>query len=150
MKVLQENRKAHYDYDIKEQYEAGIKLTGAEVKSVKTGGANLRGSYVQVTSVGIPIIVGMHISRYAKDSSKNDYNPTRSRTLLMHKKEINKILGKLTQKRYVAIPICLKIVQDMIKLDIGIGLSKKNIDKREIERTRETERDIERTLKNNF
>ena len=92
----------------------------------------------------------MHISRYAKDSSKNDYNPTRSRTLLMHKKEINKILGKLTQKRYVAIPICLKIVQDMIKLDIGIGLSKKNIDKREIERTRETERDIERTLKNNF
>ena len=150
MKILQENRKARFDYDIQEEYEAGIKLTGAEVKSVKTGGANLRGSYVQITSAGVPIVVGMHISRYTKDSSIETYDPTRSRTLLMHKKEINKILGKLTQKKCVAVPISLKIVRNMIKLDIGIGISKKNIDKREIEKTREIDRDIERTLKNNF
>ena len=62
MKVLQENRKAHFDYDIQEQYEVGIKLTGAEVKSAKNGGANLRGSYVQITTNGVPIVVGMHIS----------------------------------------------------------------------------------------
>lgn len=150
MKVIQENRKAYYDYDIQEQYEAGIKLTGAEVKSAKNGGANLRGSYVQITTNGVPIVVGMHISRYAKDSSKEDYDPTRSRVLLMHKKEINKILGKLTQKKCVAIPISLKIVQNMLKLDVGIGISKKNIDKREVEKKRDVDRDIERTLKNNF
>lgn len=150
MKILQDNRKAHYDYDIKEEYEAGIKLTGAEVKSVKSGGANLRGSYVQITSAGVPIVVGMHISRYTKDSSKDDYDPTRSKILLMHKKEINKIRGKLTQKKCVAIPISLKIVRNMIKLNIGIGISKKNIDKREVEKTREIDRDIKRTLKNNF
>lgn len=150
MKVIQENRKAFYDYDIQEQYEAGIKLTGAEVKSAKNGGANLRGSYVQITTNGVPIIVGMHISRYTKDSSKEDYDPTRSRVLLMHKKEINKILGKLTQKKCVAVPISLKIVKNMLKLDIGIGISKKNIDKREVEKQRDIDRDIERTLKNNF
>jgi len=150
MKILQENRKARFDYDIKEEYEVGIKLTGAEVKSVKSGGANLRGSYAQITSDGIPIVVGMHISRYTKDSSKEDYDPIRTRTLLMHKKEINKILGKLTQKRYVAVPITLKIVRNMVKLDIGIGMSKKNIDKREVEKKRDSQRDIERTLKNNF
>ncbi len=150
MKVIQENRKAYYDYDIQEQYEAGIKLTGAEVKSAKNGGANLRGSYVQITTNGVPIVVGMHISRYTKDSSKEDYDPTRSRVLLMHKKEINKILGKLTQKKCVAIPISLKIVQNMLKLDVGIGISKKNIDKREVEKKRDVDRDIERTLKNNF
>jgi len=150
MKVLQKNRKAYFDYDIKEKYEAGIKLTGSEVKSIRSGGANLKGSYVQITSEGIPIVVGMHISKYTKDSSKNEYDPTRSRKLLMHKKEINKILGKLTQKRYVAVPISLKSVKNMIKLDIGIGTSKKNIDKRETEKKREAKRDIARTLKNNF
>jgi len=150
MKILQENRKARFDYDIKEEYEVGIKLTGAEVKSVKSGGANLRGSYAQITSDGIPIVVGMHISRYTKDSSKEDYDPIRTRTLLMHKKEINKILGKLTQKKCVAVPITLKIVRNMVKLDIGIGMSKKNIDKREVEKKRDSQRDIERTLKNNF
>ncbi len=150
MKILQENRKAHFDYEIQEQFEVGIKLTGAEVKSAKNGGANLRGSYVQITTNGVPIVVGMHISRYTKDSSKEDYDPTRSRILLMHKKEINKIIGKLTQKKCVAIPISLKIVQNMLKLDIGIGISKKNIDKREVEKTRDIDRDIERTLKNNF
>jgi len=90
MKILQKNKKAYFDYDIKETYEAGIKLTGSEVKSIKEGGANLTGSYVQITSKGIPIVVGMHIAKYSKDSSKEEYDPTKSRQLLLHKKEIIK------------------------------------------------------------
>ena len=131
MSVIIENRQALHDYDIKDTFEAGIKLTGAEVKSVKTGGANLKGAYVMVTDQNVPMVVGMHISKYSKDSTLTEYNPTQSRILLLNKKEIDKIRGQLTQKSFVAVPIRLKNVRNLVKLDIGIGPSLKNFDKRE-------------------
>lgn len=150
MSVIIENRQAKYDYEIKETFEAGIKLTGAEVKSVKNGGAQLKGSYVMVTENNVPLVVGMHISRYNKDSSSLEYNPTRSRILLLNKNEIDKLRGSLSEKGLTAVPVCLKNVRNLVKLDIGIGISKKKVDKREVEKKRDSDREISRTLKNQY
>ena len=150
MSVITENRKALHDYEIKQTFEAGIKLTGSEVKSVKNGGANLKGSYVMVTEKNVPIVIGMHISRYAKDSSLTEYNPTNSRTLLLNKKEIDKLRGSLTQKGLTAIPIRLKNVRNLVKLDIGIGVNNKKFDKRENEKKKDVTREINRTLKTEY
>jgi SsrA-binding protein len=149
MPVLAVNKRAHFDYEIGEKYEAGLVLLGHEVKSVKTGHVSLKGSFVTVKqSAGkVPelILVNAHIPLYAKASTVKDYDPTRPRKLLLHKNEIKKLIGKKQEQGLTLVPVKIYTKHGLIKLEFGIGRGKKKIDKREDIKKRETDRKI-RTL----
>ena len=145
MPVLVTNKKALFDLEIAERLEAGMVLTGAEVKSVKQGGANLRGSYIQVIA-GQPVVIGMRIAPYSKASDPN-YDPERTRKLLLHQSEIGHLTGILSQKGLAAVPLKVYTKNNRIKLEIGIGTGRKKYDKRELLRRRAIEKDIAQALK---
>jgi SsrA-binding protein len=143
MKVIAKNARASFDYDIKENLEAGLVLNGAEVKSVKSGNVSLTGSYVTVSPSGVSLI-NMHIGPY-KYAPNEKYNPTQSRRLLLTQKEINQLIGK--EKGMVLIP--LEIYQNKrgwLKIKIGLGKARKKLDKREYIKKREVDREIRRSL----
>jgi len=144
VKVAAENRKARHDYFIDEKYEAGIALTGTEVKSIRAGRASLRDSYAEVLD-GEAFLNNMHISPYEKGSCFN-HDPKRRRRLLLHKREIKRLLGMTTQKGYTLIPLRLYFKKGKVKVEIGLARGKKLYDKRRDLARRDAQREIARAL----
>jgi len=146
MSVYAKNKEALFNYTVLEKFEAGIKLLGPEVKSVKAGQVNLKGSYVTLRE-GELQIVGMHIAPYAKATNLKDYNPTRSRKLLVHKSELTQLAGKLTQQGLTIVVLSIYGKENLIKVEIALVSGKKKSDKRASIKARETTREIARAVK---
>lgn len=141
-----ENRKAKFDYEILETFEAGIALTGQEVKSIKLGHAQLSGSYVMFR-LGELFLAGCTIPPYQASNTPDGYETLRSRKLLLHKKELNYLLGKNKEKGLTLVPIRLYNRGAQIKLEFAVAKGKKKYDKRETIKKREADREMERALK---
>ncbi len=139
------NRKALYDYTISDTYEAGIVLTGTEIKSIRDGKANLKDSYA-IIKKGECFILGMHISPYDKGNRFN-HDEYRTRKLLLHKNEILKIRDKIEIKGYTLVPIKLYFSKNKVKLLLGIGKGKKIFDKRESMKEKDINREIKKGLR---
>ncbi len=139
------NRKAKYDYQIFECLEAGIVLTGTEIKSIREGKANLKDSYAKIKN-GEAIIINMHISHYDKGNIFN-HDETRTRKLLLHKKEILKLNDKIRLEGFTLVPIKLYFKNGKAKLLLGVAKGKKDYDKRESIKQKDIERDIRARLK---
>lgn len=145
IKIVAENRKARHDYHIHETYEAGIALTGTEVKSLRAGRANLKDSYAHVEN-GELMISQMHISPYDQGNIFN-HEPMRKRKLLMHKREILKLFGQTREKGYSLVPLKLYFTRGKAKVQIALASGKKNYDKRQDIAARDAKRDMERALR---
>ncbi|KFZ40179.1 MULTISPECIES: SsrA-binding protein SmpB [Thermoactinomyces] len=145
VKVIAKNKKAFHDYEIKEQYEAGIVLTGTEIKSVRKGSVNLRDAYARIEN-GEAFVIGMHISPFEQGNRFN-VDPTRTRKLLMHKKEIDKLYGLIKTKGLTLVPLDIHLRNGFAKLQLGLARGKKLYDKRATAAKRDAERMIERKLK---
>jgi SsrA-binding protein len=139
------NRKALHDFNIEETYEAGIALTGPEVKSIREGRANLRESYVRVKN-GEVFLIGAHISPY-KNATNVPQEPTRDRKLLLHRKEIDRLIGKSQEERKTIIPLRLYPKNGLIKLEIAVASRKRQYDKRREIAKKTAQREIERAMK---
>lgn len=139
------NKKALFDYTIEDTYEAGIVLTGTEIKSVRDGKANLKDSYATIKNNEV-FLINMHISHYDKGNIFN-HNETRTRKLLLHKKEILKIRDKIEIKGYTLVPIKLYFSKNRAKILLGVGKGKKVYDKRESIKERDINRELKKTLK---
>jgi SsrA-binding protein len=144
-KIIAQNKKAWHDYFVDEKYEAGIALFGTEVKSVRMGQINLKDSYCSVKD-GELFVLGMHISPYEKGNIFNR-EPRRERKLLMHKREIMKINGMLTQKGYTLVPLSLYFSGKNVKVELGLCRGKKLYDKRDSIAAKEVNREIDRKMK---
>jgi len=149
MRVLAENKKAYYNYEILENFEAGISLIGQEVKSLKTRGVNLAGSYVVLKNEEV-FWIGAHIHPYQPKNAPLDYNPERPRKLLLKRPEIEYLIGKTKQKGLTLVPLKVYTKRGKIKLEFAITKGKKKFDKRELIKKREAERDIRRAIKEKF
>ena len=147
-KTVANNKKAFHDYTIEERFEAGIVLTGTEIKSVRAGGVSIKESYAKITSKGELIITGMHIAPYEQGNRFN-VDPLRPRTLLMHRKEINKLYGTLkTQQGLTLIPLSVYLDEHgRCKVELGLARGKKLYDKREADARRDAERKMDRAIK---
>lgn len=143
--LISQNKKAYHDYFVEETYEAGISLAGTEVKSVREGKVNLKDSYVSLKT-GEALILGMHISPYEKGNIFNK-DPLRVRKLLLHKREISKLIGLSQQDGYTIIPLRMYLKNSYVKVEIGVCRGKKNYDKRAAVAERESKRRIDRALK---
>lgn len=143
--TIAQNKKAYHDYFVEEELEAGIELVGTEVKSVRMGRVNLKDSYVSCKT-GEAILIGMHISPYEQGSIFN-HEPLRARRLLLHKKEINKLIGLTSQQGLTLIPLKLYFKGQRVKLALGICRGKKNYDKRAATAERTAKRNIDRAIK---
>jgi SsrA-binding protein len=148
IKTLAENRKARHDYFIEETYEAGIELFGTEVKSVKLGKANLKDSYAEVKN-GEVYLHNLHISPYEKGNIFNR-DPLRPRRLLLHKSEIRRLAGLVSQQGYTLVPLSLYQVRGLVKVQLAVAKGKKLYDKREDIAKRDARREIERHLREKY
>jgi len=147
VRILAENKKAYFTYEILEKFEAGISLIGQEVKSLKTRGVNLAGNYV-ILKNDEAFWVGANIHPYQPKNAPPDYNPERSRKLLLKKSEIKYLIGKSQQRGLTLIPLKLYTTRSgRIKLEFATARGKKKFDKREQIKKREVEREMERELK---
>jgi len=146
MRIISENKKAYFNYEILEKFEAGISLIGQEVKSIKSGRINLAGSYVVLKNSEV-YLIGCHIPPYQPKNLPPSYIPERSRKLLLKKSEIKYLIGKSREKGLTLIPLRVYIKRNKIKLEFGIAKGKKKFDKREVIKKREIEKEIQRTLK---
>jgi len=146
MKFLAENRKAHFDYKILETYEAGIVLTGQEVKSIKNGRANLKGAFVVVKPEGA-FLLNAEIPPYQPKNAPPGYEPSRTRPLLMKKEEIKYLLGKAKEGGLTIIPLSLYNKGRRVKVSVALAQHKQKQDKRETIRKREFKKEQSRTLK---
>ncbi|MDO4661561.1 MAG: SsrA-binding protein SmpB [Tissierellia bacterium] len=145
-KVFAKNKKARHEYFIEETYEAGIELKGTEVKSVKAGKVSVKEAFVD-TKNGEVFVNNMHISPY-KEGNIQNVDPIRRRKLLLHKNEINKLVGKVTQAGYTIVVLSVYDKNGLIKLEIALAKGKKLHDKRETIKNKEAKRAIERAIKN--
>jgi len=148
MKILAQNKKARHDYDIIEQFEAGIELKGTEVKSCKAGKVNLRDAYVRIKD-GEAFLLNAHISEYEQGNISN-HEPTRTRKLLLHKSEINKLIGKSQEKGLTIIPLKIYLNKNLVKVEIALAKGRKSHDKRSEIREKDLKREIARDFKNKF
>ncbi|MBI4457413.1 SsrA-binding protein SmpB [Candidatus Uhrbacteria bacterium] len=146
MPSLAVNKHAGSDYEILEKFEAGLKLLGHEVKSVRAGSMSLRGAYVSVASDGI-WLVGAHIPRYKPAGPTPGYDPERSRKLLLHKREIKRLSGQVLQKGLTLVPLSVYTRKSHIKLEFGLARGKKQYEKRAQIRKRDLDREVRRSLK---
>ena len=144
-KIIAQNKKAWHDYFVDDKYEAGIALFGTEVKSIRAGGVNLKDSYCTIRN-GELYVVGMHISPYEKGNIFNR-DPLREKKLLMHKKEIIKLGGLVSQKGYTLVPLSLYFSKSNVKVEVGLCRGKKMYDKRDAEAAKETSREIDRRMR---
>lgn len=144
-KIIAQNRQARHDYFILESIEAGIELFGTEVKSVRGGGVSLKEAWISIEN-GEAWVKQMHISPYEKGNIFNR-DPLRERKLLMHKKEINRLLGQVTREGLTLIPISMYFKGSKVKLEVGLCKGKKLYDKRDDAAKRDAERLIRRTIK---
>jgi SsrA-binding protein len=148
MKIVARNKKAFHEYEIIETIEAGIALQGTEVKSVKNGQVNLRDAYVKIKD-GEAILINCHISHYEQGNRAN-HEETRTRKLLLHKKEILKLSSKVNEQGLSLIPLKVYLKGNYVKLEIGLGKGKKKYDKRETLKRKEQEREAQRALKQRY
>ncbi len=146
MKLLANNKKAYHDYFIEEKYEAGLSLLGSEVKSIKKGKVSIKESFISDRK-GEMFIYGMHVTPYSQAYDK-DIDPTRTRRLLLHKKEINKLIGKKTQAGYTVVPLKIYERDGLVKLELALAKGKKQYDKRETIKAKDDKRKMDRALKN--
>lgn len=144
-KVVATNREAYHNYFILETYEAGIQLTGTEVKSIRAGRATLKDGYVRVTE-GEAWLMNVHISPYSHGNRQN-HDPDRDRRLLLHKREITRLFSKIKEKGLTLIPTKFYFKGNLIKCEIGLARGKKQYDKRETEARRTQEREARAALK---
>lgn len=143
--VVISNRKARYDYFIEENYEAGIALQGTEVKSLRQGRANLQDAHASVVG-GELMLYALHISPY-DHGNLNNHEPTRTRKLLMHRIEIDRLFKKIEQKGYTLVPLKIYFKGGRAKVELGLGKGKKNYDKRQDSADRDADRDLRRVMK---
>lgn len=146
MATLAENRKAYFNYEILEKFEAGLVLIGQEVKSIHQGRIQLSGSYVVPAGEEL-FLIGATIPPYQPKNVSPDYEPQRPRKLLLQKKEINYLIGKARQKGLTLIPLRVYTKGDRIKLEFGIGRGKKKAGKKEVLKKRTMEREMQRELR---
>lgn len=146
MPTLADNRRSLRDYSILDEFEAGLVLDGHEVKAVRNGLMKLTGSYVTIAG-GEARLISAHIARYQKAGALKDYDPVRTRKLLLHKREIAKLAGKLEQKGLTLVPISVYTRGSKIKLKFGLARGRKEYEKKEKIKRRDVERDMRRELK---
>jgi len=146
MNIYSENKKAYFDYEILEKFEAGLVLIGQEVKSIRNGKINLSGSYV-VFKNNEPNLIGAKIPPYQVKNAPADYNSERLRKLLLNKKEIDYLAGKVNEKGFSLIPLKVYDKGGRIKLEFGLAKGKKKFNKKETIKKRDVKRDIDRELK---
>lgn len=145
-KELARNRKASHDYFIEETYEAGMVLTGTEIKSIRAGKVNIGDAFATIRN-GEAFVHNMHISPFEQGNRNNPSDPTRARKLLLKKPEINKLIGTIKQQGYTLVPLKIYVRNGYAKLLIGVGKGKKQYDKRDTEAKRDAQRDIQRALR---
>ena len=145
VKVIAKNSKAYHDYFIEEKYEAGIELAGTEVKSIRLGNVNLKDSFC-IIKEGQMSVLGMHISPYEKGNIFNK-DPRRPRRLLMHKREIMRLYGKVKQDGFSLIPLSVYFKGSRVKVNVGLCKGKKLYDKRQAAAERDAKRQIDRAMK---
>lgn len=144
-KQLAQNKKAYHDYFIEDTYEAGIVLQGTEIKSIRAGKVNLKDSYARIEK-GEMFLHNMHVSPYEQGNRYN-HDPLRTRKLLLHRREINKLIGETKETGYTIVPLKLYLKNGYAKVLIGLGKGKKQYDKREDLKKKEAKRDIERAFR---
>ena len=142
---IAQNKKALHDYSISDRFEAGLVLTGSEIKSIRDGKVSIREAYVRILGDEI-FLINAHISQYSKDSSL-DYDPRRTRKLLMHRKEIEGLRGKSERRGFTLVPLKIYLKRGKAKLKIGLGKGKKLYDKRKTIKERDLKRETARMLK---
>ena len=147
-KLIAKNPTAFHNYTINDTYEAGIVLSGTEIKSIRNGKVNIKDTYINIKN-GEAFIYGMHISPYEQGNIFNK-DPLRTRKLLLHKREINKLIGSIQQKGLSLVPIKLYFKNNFVKLEFGIGKGKKIYDKREDIAKKDAQRKIDRAIKNSY
>lgn len=145
IKSVADNRKAYHEYFIEEKFEAGIVLSGTEVKSIRAGKMNLKDSYVQIKD-GEMWLIGAHISPFEQGNRFNK-DPMRVRKLLMHKREIIRLFSIIKQEGLTLVPTLCYFKDGKVKVEIGLAKGKKNYDKRDVLADKDAKRDIQRTLK---
>jgi len=144
-RIIAQNRKAYHDYFVEDKYEAGIALAGTEVKSIRDKKVNLKDSYISCKT-GEAMLIGMHISPYEKGNIFNK-DPLRTRKLLLHRREINKLIGLTQQEGYSLIPLEIYFIGSKVKLELGLCRGKKNYDKRHTTAERDAKRRMDRVMK---
>jgi SsrA-binding protein len=140
------NKKAFHDFAVEEKFEAGIALEGWEVKAIRAGRMNIKESYVIIKG-GEIFLIGMHISPLSTASTHNAHDPVRTRKLLLHSKEIMKLIGKVERAGYALVPLDLHFCRGRIKLEIGLAKGKKQYDKRQDEQEKSGKREAARAMK---
>ena len=146
-KIVSTNRKARHDYEILDTYEAGLVLTGSEIKSIRAGHVNLREGFVQVRGNELWLL-NTHIATYDQ-AGQFGHDPLRPRKLLLHRKEINRIAARVQEKGLTIVPTMLYLTRGLAKVEIALARGKRQYDKRESLRRRDSQRQIERTLREN-
>jgi SsrA-binding protein len=144
-KLVASNRRAHHNFDILETHEAGLVLQGTEVKSLRDSRADLKESYARIEG-NEAWLVGLHISPYAQGNRAN-HDPLRPRKLLLHRGEINRLLGKIMEKGLTLVPLRLYFKQGRAKVELGLARGRKTLDKRHAIREREERREVARALR---
>jgi SsrA-binding protein len=144
-KLIANNKKAYYDYFIEEKYEAGLVLCGTEVKSMRLGKCSIKEAYVQVIN-GEAYIIGMNITPYEKGNIFNK-DPLRPKKLLLHKSEINKLVGGMSQQGYAIVPLQVYLKNGRMKIEIGLAKGKKNYDKRDSIAKKDQQREAQKEFK---
>ena len=144
VKTVATNRKARHDYHIEDTYEAGLVLTGTEIKSIRAGRVNLRDGYATLKD-GELWLMNAHIAPYNQGSYTN-HEPRRPRKLLMHRREINRIAGRIQEKGFTLVPLRLYLKNNLAKVELGLARGKKQYDKRAALREKETRREIDRAV----
>lgn len=148
MPIIHKNKQAYFNYEILEKWEAGLVLRGQEVKSTKTGHVSLKGSYISIKN-GEAWLIKAHIPPYKGAGKLINYDPERPRKLLLNKKELKYLTGKLNEKGLTLVPLGVYTKHDKIKLEIGLARGKRKLDKRELIKKREDERKMRREMKRN-
>ena len=147
-KLIANNKKVYHDYFLLEKYEAGISLAGTEVKSLRMGKGSIKESFIRIEN-GEIILYGMHITPYEKGNIFNK-DPLRPRKLLVHRYEINKIVGKIDQKGYTLVPLQIYFRGSLVKVEFALAKGKKLYDKRAVQAKKDFNRAIERAMKGNY
>ncbi|EKD42722.1 MAG: SsrA-binding protein [uncultured bacterium] len=145
IKIICDNRKAHFNYELLDKYEAGIMLHGSEIKSLRAGKGHLNDAYA-IVHKGEILLIHCHIGAY-QVRNFTDHEPERMRKLLLHKQEISKLIGKVEEKGFTLIPTKMYFKNGLAKIEIAVGKSKKLYDKRETIKKRENDKNLRRVMK---
>ena len=149
VKVVCRNKKAYHDYTIESKIEAGLVLSGPEVKSLRAGKANLKDGYVNIDDKGEAILHNVHISQYSH-ATHNPNEPLRIRKLLLHKRELKKLIGKLHEKGLALIPLSIYFISNgKAKVELGLAHGKRQYDKRAALKQKQSDREVQRVMRRN-